>query len=246
MANKTYKAIVLRAVKYGEQDKMLTLFTLEGGKMSAVAKGAQSARSKFLGSSQSYCFGEYVLSESLKMPYLSSAEVINGFKGIGRDIRLLCAAAYICEIITVAFEEASEDRSAFMLLYHSLKLLEGCPGEKSLVLSTAFALKMLGINGSYPALDRCVNCGKVGEDYFFSPKEGGIVCADCVSAEGLAIFTASQGLYLFDLLFCGMDKILSLNAPSGQEQKYLFKQINNYLVYTLGKNIKSFEMLYQL
>ena len=36
-------ALVLRTADYGESDKMLTLFTLQYGKISAAAKGVRKA-----------------------------------------------------------------------------------------------------------------------------------------------------------------------------------------------------------
>jgi DNA repair protein RecO (recombination protein O) len=76
MTNVACKAFVLRTVKYGEHDKMLTLFTQDEGKTGVVAKGALSAKSKYIASAQLFCLSEFILSANGKMPYVASAEVI--------------------------------------------------------------------------------------------------------------------------------------------------------------------------
>ena len=40
-------AIVLRAIKYGDTSKIVTLYTRRFGKVAVIAKGARSAKSKF-------------------------------------------------------------------------------------------------------------------------------------------------------------------------------------------------------
>ena len=41
------EAIVLRSIRYGEADRILHLYTPGHGRLSAIAKGARRARSRF-------------------------------------------------------------------------------------------------------------------------------------------------------------------------------------------------------
>ena len=45
-------AIVLRRINYGETDKILTLFSREHGRISAIAKGARKAVSRLSGATE--------------------------------------------------------------------------------------------------------------------------------------------------------------------------------------------------
>ena len=56
-------ALVLRTADFGENDKMLTLFSLQRGKLSAAAKGVRKAGAKLRFAAQPFCFAEYVLAE---------------------------------------------------------------------------------------------------------------------------------------------------------------------------------------
>ena len=49
-------ALVLRTADFGETDKMLTLFTLQSGKLSAAAKGVRKAGAKLRFAAQPSCF----------------------------------------------------------------------------------------------------------------------------------------------------------------------------------------------
>lgn len=55
------QGIVLRAVKYRDKDLILTIFTRKYGKVSAIAKGAQGQKSRFLSASQLFSYNNYNL-----------------------------------------------------------------------------------------------------------------------------------------------------------------------------------------
>ena len=56
-------AIVLKAVDYKDNDKILTLFSPSLGRITAGAKGVKKPKAKLSFSAQPFCFAEYVLAE---------------------------------------------------------------------------------------------------------------------------------------------------------------------------------------
>ena len=52
---------MIRAVDYGENDKILTLLSAERGKISAGIKGVKKAGAKLKFAAQPFCLAEYVL-----------------------------------------------------------------------------------------------------------------------------------------------------------------------------------------
>ena len=56
--------IVVGGVNYGESDKILNIFTLEKGMVSAKIKGVKKAGAKLKFASEPFCFAEYVFSKS--------------------------------------------------------------------------------------------------------------------------------------------------------------------------------------
>lgn len=245
MPNSTYRAIVLRSVRYGEHDRMLTLFTYEKGKISASAKGAQSAKSRFLALSQPFTVSELVLSES-KSRYLSSGELLNGFFGIGRDIMKVSAATYICQLTEQLMLDEEPDESVFRLLYFSLGLIEKSDETRSAMLAMAFALKLMGLSGMAPALDGCTECGEEKDFYRFDYREGGLLCDMCAKDTDMPVLRRSEAALLKDLLYMNMNELNGIPLPDAATVKYLFRTVNNYIIYMSGQSAKSFEMFSSL
>lgn len=246
MSNTKYTAIVIKSVKYAEHDKMLTLFTLENGKMSAIAKGASSTKSKYLLSSQLFCCSQFILNEGLKIPYVVSADIVRSYTHLGDDIYKLSAASYMAELLNIAFEADSCEKRAFGLLFYTLELLEKNPPEFAFTAASAFGLKLMGIYGTSPVLDRCAVCSEHYDDYRFDYDLGGCVCIGCAENPTGEKISAYEAYYMRDLMYTEIAKLPSLQGPNVSVQKFLLKLINNYIVYTLSKNIKSFELLYSL
>ena len=68
------QGIVLRAVKYRDKDLILTIFTRKYGKVSAIAKGAQGQKSRFLSASQLFSYNNYNLRKQKDMFTLYQAD----------------------------------------------------------------------------------------------------------------------------------------------------------------------------
>ena len=65
MAGRSYKteAIVLRSMRFGEADRVLHLYTLDRGRVGAVAKGIRRTKSRFGGRLEPMSHVELVLHE---------------------------------------------------------------------------------------------------------------------------------------------------------------------------------------
>jgi DNA repair protein RecO (recombination protein O) len=57
------EAVVLRSLRYGEADRILHLYTLDRGRVGAMAKGVRRARSRFGGRLEPFSRGGLVLHE---------------------------------------------------------------------------------------------------------------------------------------------------------------------------------------
>ena len=80
MLTKT-EAVVLKAVKYRETSKIVTLYTKKFGKINAVAKGAMLTTSKFGASLEpmSYILAVLYKKETREVQFLSQADLIKPF-----------------------------------------------------------------------------------------------------------------------------------------------------------------------
>ena len=70
------QGIVLRAVKYKENDLILTIFTRKLGKISAIAKGARRTKSALLSSCQVFAYSTFTLKKQGSMYSVTQTEII--------------------------------------------------------------------------------------------------------------------------------------------------------------------------
>ena len=247
MEKEKQEAFVIKSVKYGEHDKMLTLFTKDDGKISAVAKGALSTKSKYMASAQLFCLSEYVLTTSSGMPYVSTAEVIRGFYGLNKDIERLCGASYCMELVDAIYEDKMAEPVTFRLIYFTQQLLEEIKPESVYLIVLAFVLKLCGINGIAPILNACCSCMERKASYFLDYDAGGLVCSECKDSSLLMPkLSAKEAELMYAILHIDMTKLSGIIDPDKQTVKYLLKVMNDYIKYNFPRKLKSFDLLYSL
>lgn len=94
------EAFVLKTLKYGESSKIVSLFTRNFGKISAIVKGARNLKSKFGGTleSMNYIDAILYLKHDRDLQLLSGAEYRRTFPMILKDFDKLAVAYRIIEI----------------------------------------------------------------------------------------------------------------------------------------------------
>ena len=113
-------ALVLRTADYGESDRMLTLFTLQNGKLSAAAKGVRKAKARLNFAAQPFCFGEYVLAQKGERYTVISAFATDAFYGLRMDIGKLYAAASLAGLCDAVLPEGLVNEELFLLAVTAL------------------------------------------------------------------------------------------------------------------------------
>lgn len=143
------KAIVLKRFNYKEADKMITLFTLELGKLTAIAKGIRKVKSAKRGHLELFNIAEIQTTEHRNWHILIQAESIKSRSNIKKDYQLTSAAYYITEVFEKLTPELEPNRTLFIFLDKTLDLLDQSTEEKALTIVNAFNLKILRILGYY-------------------------------------------------------------------------------------------------
>jgi DNA repair protein RecO (recombination protein O) len=204
VAARTFKteAVVLRSLRYGEADRVLHLYTLEKGRVGAIAKGARKTRSRFGARLEPFSHVELLLHDGRgELHTVTGADLVRSHD-LARTNGYRLAIGHIgLEAMLRLFVEQEANAPAFHAVTRFLDLLDGLaangaePALDPLVLS--FQLKLLWLSGYLPHLASCAECGETRPLVAFSAKAGGAVCEECradslpVSAEG---FGAIRGL----------------------------------------------------
>ena len=173
-----YNAICIRSVLWRESDKLLTLFTLENGKVDCVVRGAMSPKSKWRFACEPFSFCEYVLTEKLGKKTLTEATQIDGFYDIRYDMDKLYCASAVIEFIR---QNVFEDMSAYGLFYltvSALKAIEnGTYPYHALVKFFIGAVAELGYNID---LSACHKCGsEIKDRAYFDFDVAAPTCENC-------------------------------------------------------------------
>ena len=188
-----FNAICIRSVSWRESDKLISLFTLEKGKVDCVVRGAMSAKSKWRFAVEPFCFAEYVLTEKLGKLSLTEANQIDGFYGIRYDIdRLYCASAVI-EFVRQNVYENMKAYDLFLLTVNALKSIEeGAYPHLALVKYLIEAMDAIGYGASFSSCGRCKK--PIGNRAFFDFDAATPLCENC--AHGTASEMRSETLGL--------------------------------------------------
>lgn len=206
------EAIVLRSIRYGEADRILHLYTPDRGRLSAIAKGARRARSRFGARLEPFVHVKAVLHEGRSdLLTVTAVDTVSVHRALREHAATLDAAARACDAVTRLFETADPHPEVFRLLANQLALLDagvthGRPGT-----SLAFRLKLLLAAGIVPQLAACAMCGETEHLRGFSGAAGGVVCTACEAGS----FALAEESYRF--LVAALGSPLA-EAPEGSER----------------------------
>ena len=155
--------VVLRQSAYRDNDRMLTLFARDSGRIDALARGCRKQGSPLLAASEPFCCGEYTFYVKKDRYYVNQCEVKNQFFSIHKDVRALCAASVFLEACEKAVVWGQPGPRLFSLLVNCLYALDENPAREAELLAF-FSIKMMDILGQRPDFTACADCGgQMGE-----------------------------------------------------------------------------------
>ncbi len=114
-------AILLRGIDYQENDKILTLFSPELGRITVGAKGVRKPKAKLAFATQPFCFAEYVLAEKGGRYTLTGAYLHESFFALRNDLVKFYAACALAEVCLTVLYERERQEGLFISLIEGLK-----------------------------------------------------------------------------------------------------------------------------
>lgn len=208
------QGIVLRQTSFKDTDKILTIFCRENGKISAMAKGAKRTKSPIMGSTQMFCYSDFVLFKGRNFYHINQGEVLNSFYSLREDLFKLAYGSYILEIVEAGINEGESNETIFLLVLKTLKTLSLMEGD-FLKLLLAFQLKFLSFIGYKPQLKSCVICNNQElNEIRFNITQGGIICSRCkTSGIGGERTNKSVVNIMHTLLYTKLDSLEDIVIP---------------------------------
>ena len=94
--------LILRQIKVGEADRILTILTPDLGVISASAKGSMRLKNKLFSATGLFCYSEFSLTSGRSHYFIDTAQIKNVFHGISATVEGMGLASYMAEIAACA------------------------------------------------------------------------------------------------------------------------------------------------
>jgi len=203
--------VVLKTTPLRESDLLVSLYTQERGRISAVARGARKSQRRFAGALQLLVLGRYTLGRPPRgeLWSLNAADVEREWTQLASDVVAVAHASYAAELVGALLPPEAPDPHALQLIVAVWdSLAEGGPSPAAL---RSLELGLLELAGHAPALDACAACGgELGDasvatepdaprvtgvadphaprltGALFDPTRGGAICRRCAATSRAA------------------------------------------------------------
>lgn len=211
------KAIVLGGTNIKEKDRIIQLFTLEKGKISASMKGVRGDKAKLKSAKEPFCFGEFIIEEGKSSNIVTSVDITDNFYEITKNIDKYYEGCAILDVVNKICSESNPQ--LFIELIKALKTL--CYDDvKKFYVIDKFLISVFSAMGYDFLTDKCSSCGGKLSQKYLNLEVGEIVCPACKTNLSIAIsnpcFSALRILKNTDY-----EKLSTINiGGNGQAQAY--------------------------
>ncbi|MFB3737746.1 MAG: DNA repair protein RecO [Candidatus Velamenicoccus archaeovorus] len=186
------QGVVLRSVKLGEADKIVTVMTQGSGKVRAVAKGIRKTTSRFGARLEPFTHVSLMVYRGRgSLDTISQAEIIDPFRAVRDDLERFAAGETMLEAVDKVAEEHERNLRLFLLLIQGLRALDARPADPAAV-AESFLLRLLSLSGFHPSLLACAICGSP-DAHLFSAGQGGSVCSVCAGPDAGPVSSSALG-----------------------------------------------------
>jgi DNA repair protein RecO (recombination protein O) len=263
MSASRIQGIVLRTIDYGESDRVVTFLCRQGGKIGAMARGAQKSKKRFAGVLEIGTIVDADLSGTprTQLYSISRIDLIKSYISLGQDIDAFSYSSYAMELVREFTPDREGDAALFDLSAGYLEaLLQRGPERWTLRL---FELALLSHAGYAPELVRCRDCGKrVTGPCSFHPALGGLRCDSCdpdgkggvLLGHGTTQAMATllqQATQLMEQLGAEREEMVIESLPilAAPEERILRESgrlLGRYVEHILGRRVKSLAFIEEL
>jgi len=256
----TSEALILRTYKLAEADRIVVFLTKDRGKKRGVAKGARRAKSRFTATLEpltraGIAYYERELRDLVRINYVEpQRSALTAVARGTQDASALGHAEYFAELIDEWAPEGHADERLYRLGSSVIDALaDAVPTD---ALARYFEFWLLRLQGVYPQLSACPECGGAFDGGAVMPaREQHYVCRRCAGGGGCADRSAERvggtTLSLAAMHFlrtsatCSPDALIDapLDAAAARELETAHRRL---LHVHLEKELKSARVLRQI
>jgi DNA repair protein RecO (recombination protein O) len=175
-------AIVLDTTDHGESDLIVTLFSHDSGRLSAIAKGAKKSKKRFVNKLEIFTYLQihYQQKNERALAFLSEAEIHTAFLNIRFNLNLYGVASIIREFLLLGVKDGEPDANIFRLSLWAFHRLDTKADERQVLI--LFLIHFFDYIGYRPDFGTCVSCNQKispSNSYRFNSASGQLLCSNC-------------------------------------------------------------------
>lgn len=181
------KGIVLTSSDYKDKDILLTIYTVELGKIRAVLRGAKQPKAKLKFAGQPFCFADWIMVKRGEYFYITQVDLIDTFYDLTLNYDNYLIASSICEIVLEILKPNMINESLFVKFLTAIKGLvyDKLSGDMVLV---KFLLEVLEDSGYALNFSSCGICNMpILGDIVLSAVSNDFSCVSCSNNYGLKV-----------------------------------------------------------
>lgn len=147
-------AVVLRTIDYGETSRIVTLFTQENGRMSVMAKGARTSKSRFGSTLEPLAHVQAMVfcKSGRDLQMLTETSHVHTWPGIRQSLDKLKLGYRLLELTNALMHQEESNPAVYSLLVAVLSALNAGE-ERTENLWPWFQLRLAGLLGFGPAFE---------------------------------------------------------------------------------------------
>lgn len=210
-----YTGIILNKKDIGETDRIYNIYTLEQGKISAIARGVRKSKSKLAGHLENFYLIDLTVMKNRGMGNIASSIVENNFKNIRNDLDLLERVFKTAKVLNRLINDQERDEDIFFLFLDYLDSLNKIGNKlddvhKNLI-TQGFIFKFLDLSGYKIEINKCVRCEQklLRDRNFFDYSQGGVVCEKCAVGTDNILPISNNSIKIIRIIF--QNKIRNLS-----------------------------------
>jgi DNA repair protein RecO (recombination protein O) len=242
----TVEAVIISHKEFGEADRLVNLFSLESGKIRALAKGVRKIHSRKAAYLEPFMHSKVVLARGKTFWIITQADAIFNNPAIRDSLSKTAQAAYVMELADRFSIEEEPERAIFHLLVDTLKRINDHPDAFNAL--RFFELRILDQAGFRPDLTNCVDCGLeiTAQDQYFSGEQGGVLCPVCGGLHNRVRKVSMNTLrYMRHFQRSAYPELAQLSVPS-EVQGEMTALMNSYLSGVVERKLNAPDFLKQV
>lgn len=216
--------IVLTSMPYREKDKLIHVFSVELGNITAILRGVSNPKSKLKYAGQPFCMGKFELARSHDFYTVKGVELIDTFYDISLDYDNFKFSSAMLEICNFLLKPNIISEKLFLNLIKSLKNIVYSQVNAKIVLIKFFCdlLEIMGYKLNFGECDLC-NMKFMGQ-LKFNYESGTFRCSHCSNGEKIE---SKEFISLKVIAECDIDNLNTIRISDQALDKLIALLIKN-------------------